>query len=175
MVDGLKGDGVAAPAVGVSPPPAMSAIDRVAHVLAVWFGCGHVPVAPGTAGTLGAIPLYLLLRPHGPVAVAAAAVVVTAVGVWAADRVARRLGGKDPQIVCIDEVAGVLVTWVAAPPTTVGLVAGFVLFRLFDQTKPWPARRFERRWPGGWGIVLDDVAAGLWGAALLVVWQLVRR
>jgi phosphatidylglycerophosphatase A len=141
---------------------------KLAHVLAVWFGCGHVPLAPGTAGTLGAIPLYLLLRPHGPLAVLAAAILVTGVGVWAASSVARDTQLKDPQIVVIDEVAGVLFAWVAAPPSTAGLVLGFVLFRLFDQLKPWPARWAERRLPGGWGIVLDDVFAGFWAAALLV-------
>ena len=89
------------------------------------------------------------------------------VGIWAAERVARRLGKKDPQIICIDEVAGVFITWIAAPPTTAGLVAGVVLFRIFDQWKPWPARLAERRLPGGFGIVLDDAFAGLWGAAVL--------
>lgn len=127
-----------------------------------------MPIAPGTAGTLGAIPLYLLIRPYGPLAVAAAAVVVTVVGIWAAGIVERRLGGKDPQIVCVDEVAGVLVTWIAAPPTTRALVVGFVAFRLFNQFKPWPARRAERL-KGGAGIVLDDVAAGVWGAAVLLL------
>jgi phosphatidylglycerophosphatase A len=136
--------------------------------VAVWFGCGHVPFAPGTAGTLGAIPLYLLVRPLGPLAVAATAAIVTVVGIWAGGIVERRLGGKDPQIVCVDEVAGVLVTWIAAPPTTRALVVGFVAFRIFDQLKPWPARRAERL-KGGAGIVLDDVAAGVWGAAVLLL------
>lgn len=146
----------------------VSALDRVAHVLAVWFGCGHLP-APGTLGTLGAIPLYLVVRPHGTWAVAACAAALTTVGIWAADRVARRLGTKDPQIVCIDEVAGVFVTWIAAPRSQAALIAGVVLFRIFDQWKPWPARLAERRLPGGFGIVLDDVAAGAWGAMVLVV------
>jgi phosphatidylglycerophosphatase A len=137
-----------------------------AHILAVWFGCGHLPVMPGTWGTLGAIPLYLLLRPLGVGAIAAAAAGVTLVGLWAAGVVERRLGKKDPQIVCIDEVAGVLVTWLAAPPTWAGLVAGFVAFRVLDQLKPWPARAAERL-GGGVGVMLDDVAAGAWGAALL--------
>ncbi|HVZ74442.1 MAG TPA: phosphatidylglycerophosphatase A [Polyangia bacterium] len=139
----------------------------VAHVLAVWFGLGHLP-APGTMGTLGAIPLYLLVRPHGVAAVAAVAVVVTLVGIWAGGEVEKRLGGKDPQIVNIDEVAGVFVTWTAAPATWRGLIVGVVLFRIFDQFKPWPARAAERL-GGGAGIVLDDVAAGVWGAALLAV------
>lgn len=149
-----------------APRPSRSALDLVAHVLAVWFGCGHLP-APGTMGTLGAIPLYLAVRGQGPRIVSAVAVVATIVGIWAAERVARRLGKKDPQIICIDEVAGVFITWIAAPPTTVGLVAGVVLFRIFDQWKPWPARFAERRLRGGFGIVLDDAFAGLWGAAVL--------
>jgi len=141
---------------------------RVAHVLAIWFGCGRVPKAPGTAGTLGAIPLYLLLVHHGgTLAVAAAAAVITAVGVWASNQVVRKLGIKDPQIVCIDEVAGVLITLLAAPAGWIGLAAGVVLFRLFDQWKPWPANAAERL-PEGWGVMMDDVAAGAWGAVLLL-------
>jgi len=150
-----------------APRPFDGWADRIAHVIGVWFGCGHVPVAPGHAGTIGTIPLYLILRPYGPVAVAAAALVVIAVGVWASGRVERRLGVKDPQIVCVDEVAGVLCTWIAAPPTWRALIVGGLLFRLFDQIKPWPARSAERL-PGGWGVMLDDVAAGICGAAMLV-------
>ncbi len=128
-----------------------------------------MPRAPGLAGTLGAIPLYLLVRPFGLGAVAATAVVVTAVGTWASGVVERKLARKDPQIVCIDEVAGVFVTWLAAPPTWSGLVAGVVLFRVFDQFKPWPARLCERRLGGGPGIMGDDVVAGLWGCLFLLV------
>ncbi len=124
---------------------------RVAHVLAVWFGCGHVPRAPGLAGTLGAIPLYLIVRPFGLGAVAATALLVTVVGIWASGVMEKKLARKDPQIVCIDEVAGVFVTWLAAPPTWVGLLAGVALFRIFDQFKPWPARLCERRLGGGPG------------------------
>ena len=141
---------------------------RVAHVLAVWFGCGHVPRAPGLAGTLGAIPLYLIVRPFGLGAVAATALVVTVVGIWASGVVERKLARKDPQIVCIDEVAGVFITWLAAPPTWQGLLAGVVLFRIFDQFKPWPCRVAERL-GGGAGVMGDDVLAGVWGCALLLI------
>jgi phosphatidylglycerophosphatase A len=143
--------------------------DKLAHLLAVWFGCGHVPYAPGLAGTLGAIPLYLLVRPLGLPAVAVTAVAVSLVGVWASGVVERKLAIKDPQIVCIDEVAGVFVTWLAAPPTWKGLLAGVVLFRIFDQWKPWPARLAERRLAGGLGVMGDDIAAGAWGCAVLLV------
>jgi phosphatidylglycerophosphatase A len=141
---------------------------RLARILALWFGCGRFPKAPGTAGTLGAIPFYLLLRHIGGLpAVAIAAVAVTFIGVWAANQVVRQTGIKDPQIVCIDEVAGVLITLLAAPDNGVGLLAGFVLFRIFDQWKPWPARAAERL-PEGWGVMMDDVAAGIWGAGCLL-------
>jgi phosphatidylglycerophosphatase A len=119
-------------------------------------------------GTLGAVPLYLLLaRAGGAPAVAGAALVATVVGVWAASVVATDLGAKDPQVVVIDEVAGLLVTMTTARdvswPT---VISGFVLFRVFDMTKPWPIRKVERL-PSGWGIVLDDVAAGMMAAAVL--------
>lgn len=142
--------------------------ERLAFVLATWFGCGRVPVVPGTAGTLGAVPLYLLLRPHGPLIVLAAATVLTLVGVWSADQVIAKTGAKDPQIVVIDEVAGVLVTLAVTAPTWTSLAAGVVAFRVFDQWKPWPARAFEQRLPGGWGVVMDDIAAGVWGALVVV-------
>ncbi len=144
-----------------------SPFDRLAFVIAIWFGCGKVPIAPGTAGTLGALPLYLIVRPHGVAAVGATALALTLVGIWAASRVALATGQKDPQIVVIDEVAGVHLTWMAAPPSVQGVAAGFVLFRLFDQLKPFPARAAERL-PGGYGIVLDDVFAGIWGAIVLL-------
>lgn len=147
-------------------PPAASLEQRAARVLATWFGCGLSPVAPGTVGTLGALPLWLLVRGGGPWVVAAVAVVVTLAGVWSAGVVARSSAMKDPQIVVIDEVAGVLVALAGAPESVGGIVGAVLLFRIFDMTKPFPARRAENL-PGGWGIVVDDVVAGL-QAALVV-------
>ncbi len=141
---------------------------RIAFMLATWFGCGRVPIAPGTAGTLGAVPLYLLLRPHGALVTLAASAVIALIGVWAANYVIASTSTKDPQIVVIDEVAGVLVTLSVASPTWASLAAGVVAFRIFDQFKPWPARTFEERLPGGWGVVMDDMAAGVWGAIALL-------
>jgi len=140
---------------------------RLAYWLAIWFGCGRFPKMPGTAGTVGAVPLYLLLARGGPLAVAAGALVVTAVGVWAATQVVRATGLKDPQIVCIDEAAGVLITLTAAPYSWKGVLASVVLFRIFDQWKPWPARGAEK-WREGWGVVMDDVFAGLWGVVVVL-------
>jgi phosphatidylglycerophosphatase A len=140
---------------------------RLAYILAIWFGCGRFPKMPGTAGTVGAVPFYLLLAPGGPAVVLLGATVVTLIGVWAATEVVRKTGLKDPQIVCIDEVAGVLITLAAAPNTWKGTLAGVVLFRIFDQFKPFPARRAEKL-REGWGVVMDDVFAGIWGALVLL-------
>jgi phosphatidylglycerophosphatase A len=141
----------------------------VAVVLGTWFGCGLVPAAPGTMGTLGAIPLYwLAVREGGQTAVASVAILVTVVGVWAASVVQRGLRVEDPQSVVIDEVAGMLFTMIPV----VGFswratAAGFAVFRVLDVWKPWPIRRFEAL-PSGWGIVLDDVAAGILGAGAML-------
>jgi phosphatidylglycerophosphatase A len=143
----------------------VSARRLLAYAIATWGGVGFVPLAPGTAGTLAALPLYLALRRRGPLAVLGASVVIAAAGVWAASEVVRARGEKDPQIVVVDEVAGVLVALAAAPRTWRGTAAAVVLFRVCDQLKPFPARRAELRLPGGWGVVLDDVAAGVWAAA----------
>jgi phosphatidylglycerophosphatase A len=145
-------------------PPAL----RLAWVIATWFGCGLVPKAPGTMGALGAIPLYVLLAREGRAGVAAGALAVTAIGIWAASVVASDLGKKDPQLVVVDEVAGLLVTMLPmADVSWRATLCGFVLFRLFDITKPWPTRRFEAL-PGGWGIVMDDVVAGGFGACVMM-------
>ena len=141
---------------------------RLAYILSIWFGCGRFPKMPGTAGTIGAVPFYLLLVRGGPLAVALGDVVTTLVGVWAATEVVRKTGLKDPQIVCIDEVDGVLITLVVAPVHWKGVLAAVVLFRIFDQWKPWPARWAEGM-REGWGVVMDDVFAGLWGAVVLVI------
>jgi phosphatidylglycerophosphatase A len=100
--------------------------------------------------------------------VGCAALAVTAIGIWAASVVARDLGRKDPQVVVVDEVAGMLITMLPMPDVSWrATIVGFLLFRLFDVTKPWPARRLEGL-PGGWGIVMDDVAAGVFGAVAMV-------
>lgn len=140
---------------------------KLAFVLATWFGVGLSPIAPGTAGTVAALPIYFLLRDAGPVAVLAAALLLTLAGVWAAGIVADASGMDDPQIVVVDEVAGVLFALAAAPRSSGAIVLAVVLFRVFDMTKPFPARAAERL-PRGWGIVIDDVVAGAWAAAIVL-------
>lgn len=141
---------------------------KLAFVLGTWFGCGRSPVAPGTVGTLFALPVYLAVANHGPPAVLSAAIAMTLVGVWAAGVIVAATGEHDPQIIVIDEVAGVLVALAAAPRSLLGVGLAVVLFRVFDITKPYPARRVERA-PRGWGVMLDDVVAGTQAAILLLI------
>jgi phosphatidylglycerophosphatase A len=142
---------------------------RIAWTLALWFGCGRFPKAPGTAGSVGALPLAWVLRPYGWPAMLGATVVVSILGTWAADVVARETKLKDPQIVCVDEVAGMLATFLALPAGASwwkGAAAVFVAFRVCDQVKPWPARAAEK-WPGGLGVMADDLFAAAWAAAIV--------
>lgn len=142
----------------------------VAWIVATWFGCGRSPRAPGTVGTLGALPLYAaLVAAGGAVAVAAGALVVSLVGTWASARVVRERGDGDPQEIVVDEVAGVLVALVPAGTSWAAVAAGVLLFRLFDVTKPFPAGLAEARVGGGFGVMLDDLLAGAWAAVVLLV------
>jgi phosphatidylglycerophosphatase A len=138
--------------------------------LATWFGAGFAPKAPGTAGSLASLvlwgPLVLLDTSWG--ARLLAVVAVFALGVVAAQRVVD-VRGEDPQIVVVDEVAGMGVALLVAPPTAWSLVAGFVLFRVFDIAKPWPVSWADRRVGGGVGVMLDDVLAGVYALIVFVV------
>lgn len=134
---------------------------------ATWFGTGLSPFAPGTVGTLGAIPFYLVLArlPLSLYLVTTAAFIFLAA--WVSGRAEEQFGAKDPGKIVIDEVAGYLVTMAGAPVGWAGVVAGFFLFRFFDVVKVPPARYFDRRVKTGWGVVLDDVVAGLYACAVL--------
>ncbi len=143
-----------------------------AHFLSFGFGSGLAPVAPGTFGTLAAVPLFWLLS-HAPLTFYLASVVVgTILGVWLCGFTARTLGEHDHGAIVWDEVIGYLITMTVAPAGWVWMAVGFVLFRLFDILKPWPIRWADRRVGGGLGIMLDDVLAGL--LAWLVLQGVVR-
>jgi phosphatidylglycerophosphatase A len=131
------------------------------------FGSGLVPVAPGTAGTLAAVPLYLLLRDLSLGDYLAVVALLFLVGLPVCAHAVRQLGVHDHPAIVWDEIVGYLVTMVAAPPGLVWIVAGFVLFRFFDILKPWPIRWCDRRVPGGFGIMLDDLLAGVLSAGVL--------
>ena len=131
------------------------------------------PIAPGTVGSLAALPPAFALAYFGGFwAVAAAAILLYFVGVWATAGVIKSTGLKDPQIVVIDEVVGILIAIlpVAAANGAIWMYgAAFLLFRLFDSAKPWPVSYFDKRVPGAHGVMLDDVAAGIMAAAVLYV------
>jgi phosphatidylglycerophosphatase A len=136
------------------------AADLVSRLIATAFGSGYSPFAPGTAGSaVGILLFWPLAGVAWPWQLAAVAVVFLA-GVVAAGRVARSVGLEDPGIVVVDEVAGQWLTLAGLPFTPAVALAGFFLFRVMDVVKPWPARDLERL-HGGWGIMADDIAAGV--------------
>ena len=147
--------------------PASGWRDRTALGIATMGPCGHAPVAPGTFGSAAGLLLFWAVRASGSLAVELAVVLaVTAVGVVAATRAESATGRHDPGLIVIDEAAGMLVTLAAVPVGLGGAVVGFLAFRLFDIVKPFPARRAERL-PGGWGVMADDLVAGVYAQALL--------
>jgi len=145
-------------------------LNRLAVILATWFGCGYFPWGPGTVGSLAAIAIAALLEFYGglgrPVLLVLVLILVWP-AVWAATRTAQLVGRTDPGLVVVDEVLGQWVTLLgAAARSWKVFVLAFIAFRLFDIWKPWPVRNFEKL-PAGAGIVSDDLAAGLYGALIL--------
>lgn len=143
----------------------MSALFRASRLIATFLGAGYSPVAPGTAGTIATVPLYLLLRNLSLPRYLLSIGLLTVLGTAAASHV-ESLWGKDPGRVVIDEVVGFLITLVSRPKGIKEILMAFVLFRFFDVVKPPPARNLEAL-PGGAGVMADDVAAGVMSALVL--------
>jgi len=141
--------------------------DRALRALAAGLGAGYCPRAPGTAGTLLAIPIAWALAnlPALPQLLLLAVAVPTAAVVCG--RAAEADGRDDPGWIVLDEIVGFCFASALLAPTAVSMALAFVLFRLFDILKPPPIRWIERHFPGGWGILLDDVAAGLYARGVL--------
>ncbi len=136
-------------------------------LLATGFGVGCSPIAPGTLGTLVAIPIYYFLSE-----IPSPLYEITLVGffflsVWIAENAERFFGKKDDQRIVIDEIIGFLNTMLWIPKTVPFTIIGFFLFRFFDILKPFPIRRVEKGLKGGYGVVLDDVLAGVYGNIIL--------
>jgi phosphatidylglycerophosphatase A len=140
---------------------------RPAHWLAFGFGAGLLPWAPGTWGTLAAVPLYLLLAPLPLAAYLLLVGALFGLGVWACGATGRDLGVHDHPAIVWDEVVGLLVALAGIPADWGWVLAGFVLFRVLDILKPWPVGLLDRRLQGGLGVMLDDLVAGLMVAGLL--------
>lgn len=146
-------------------------MNSLAKAIATALGAGYSPIAPGTCGTAVAVPLAWLLAGLPLWQFSVITLAVTLVGVWAAATADRAWGTHDSGRIVIDEVAGYLVTVALVDRTNwIVLGIGFVVFRFFDIVKPPPVRWLDENLPGGWGVVLDDIAAGIMGAA--VMWAL---
>ena len=140
---------------------------QLSVLVASWGYVGFFPIAPGTAGSLAALPLFAFLRWIGVPAVELVAIpIVFAVGVWAANGAEVALGRKDPGPVVIDEVLGMQITLALLPVSLAGVAVGFLLFRFFDIVKPYPAARLEHL-HGGLGIMSDDAVAGVYAYLVL--------
>jgi phosphatidylglycerophosphatase A len=160
--------------LGERPPPTDPAILREpVHLLAFGFGAGLSPRAPGTIGTLVAVPIVLFVMQFGFVVHLCFAVAAILLGIYVCGESARRLGVHDHPGIVWDEIAGFTVTMLATPPTWYWLAGGFLLFRFFDIVKPWPIREADHSLSGGLGIMLDDIIAGVFAGAILLGVQLI--
>lgn len=132
-------------------------------VMLLATGCftGYIPFAPGTFGSIAGLPLcFLLSMTKLPVAILFILIFIF-FAIWISTRAEKILKQNDPGCIVIDEIAGIMVTFLGLPFNTISVVAGFAAFRFFDILKPFPVRSMERKFAGGTGIVLDDIAAGI--------------
>ena len=137
------------------------------HFLAFGFGSGLAPFAPGTFGTLAAIPLFLLMQPLSLPLYLLVTAFVCVVGIWICGKSSELLGVHDHSGIVWDEFAGYFVTMIAAPSGWLWIVIGFALFRFFDIWKPWPISVLDKKVHGGLGIMVDDILAGFFALSIL--------
>jgi phosphatidylglycerophosphatase A len=141
-----------------------------AVLLATWFGTGLLPIAPGSWGSLAALPFAWAIRSHvGTTGLAVATVIVFAIGWWVAATVAKASAIEDPSAVVIDEVAAQWLVLLPAPLDPLAYAVAFLLFRIFDIWKPWPVRWADRHVKGGLGIMLDDLLAAVYAVVPVLV------
>ena len=153
-------------------PKAALPLTHPACLAATWFGTGLIRPAPGTWGSLAALPFaWTMVQLGGPVALMVATAAVFALGCWASDVYERASEGKDPGSVVIDEVAGQWLVLIVVPLEPLYYLAGFLVFRLCDIAKPWPASWADGKVSGGLGIMLDDVLAALYGLAAILAFR----
>jgi len=149
------------------PPIPDSVWRNPVHFVAFGFGAGTIPFAPGTFGTLIAIPFYLAMQHLSSSVYFAITLLVIVASIWICNKATHDIGIEDHQGMCLDEIVGYLVTMFAVPHGWTWVLIGFLLFRLFDIWKPWPIRFIDQRLTGGIGIILDDVLAGVYSCILL--------
>ena len=145
------------------------------YFLAFGFGSGLLPIAPGTWGTLAAIPLYLLIQNLSLVDYSIILIIASLLGIWWCDVTERAIGIHDYSGIVWDEICGYGVTMLAVPHHWYWIIAGFFLFRLFDIWKPWPISWFNNNVPGGLGVMVDDLVAGVAAWIVMQILILVLR
>jgi phosphatidylglycerophosphatase A len=148
-----------------APRPAL--LRSPAQLLAFGFGSGLAPRAPGTVGTLAALPLWWVLAGLGPPLYALTVFAAALAGIWICASASRELGVHDHPGIVWDEFVGLWIALFAVPPEPLWVLAGFLLFRFFDIAKPWPIGWLDRRVAGGLGIMIDDVVAGILACGVL--------
>lgn len=139
------------------------------HFIAFGFGAGTLPKAPGTFGTLVAIPFYLVMQHLSHLSYLALLIVIILASMWLCEKVSREIHIHDHQGMCIDEVVGYLVTMFAAPHGIKWIIIGFILFRLFDIVKPQPIKYIDEKFTGGVGMISDDVMAGIYSMIIIQI------
>lgn len=159
------------------PKPSMAIPEAVwrnpLYFIAFGLGSGTMPFAPGTFGTLLAIPFYLLLRPLPLSAYLVFVVAFIIFSSWLSDRISREIHEHDHPGMCIDEFAGFFVTMINAPHGWTWILLGFLLFRLFDIWKPWPISFIDEKVHGGFGMVLDDIVAGIFAMIVIQILHII--
>lgn len=137
--------------------------------LASWFGCGFINPAPGTWGSLGALPFGIILYIFGGAyGLAVAAFIITLIGLWSADKFDKAMDGHDSKMIVIDEVAGQWIALIPAALNPILILFAFLFFRFFDILKPWPISFIDKKVPGALGVMGDDILAGLFAAICVI-------
>lgn len=151
-------------------PPETLRLWRPACLAATWFGCGLMPYTPATFGSAAALPFAWFIQLYaGPAGLVIAAVAAFVVGLWASAVFIRHSGIEDPGSVVIDEVAGQWLTLAVVPLNPLFYLVGFLLFRIADILKPWPASWADRKLIGCWGVMLDDIFAAIYAGVVLLL------
>lgn len=144
------------------------------YFIAFGFGSGAMPFAPGTFGTLMAIPFYLLLRPLPLSIYLLVLAIIIVLSSWLSSHISKQIDVHDHPGMCLDEIVGFLVTMINAPLGWIWILLGFVLFRIFDIIKPWPISVIDEKVHGGFGMILDDIVAGVFAFIIIQLIGLIR-
>ena len=152
--------------------PARPSLKTFSVLIATWFGSGYLPKAPGTWGSLAALPFaWFIVQHYGVWPLLVASVVLYFIGIWAANGYMAKTGTHDPGPVVVDEVVGQWLVLCVMPLDVLWYLVGFAVFRLFDIIKPWPIKWLDHKVEGGFGVMIDDVGAAIYGICLVLVVQ----